>query len=187
MNECDYFHRKISSPFGTVGVAWRQGRSGRIPRIVRIFLPLEGHGMEARIGASCPGSRPGSHPLIDPVVDRIGRFLAGEAIDFSLDCLDLGLCGDFQRKVLRREFRIPRGRVMSYGGLAASLGHPQAARAVGTALARNPFPLIVPCHRTIQADGTLGGFGGGLKMKRALLEMEGVAFDRNGRIMGSFF
>jgi methylated-DNA-[protein]-cysteine S-methyltransferase len=89
--------------------------------------------------------------------------------------------------VLQREFRIPRGRVMSYGGLAGRIGHPRAARAVGTALARNPFPLIIPCHRTIQADGTLGGFGGGLKMKRALLEMEGVAFDRAGRVQSSFF
>jgi O-6-methylguanine DNA methyltransferase len=62
------------------------------------------------------------------------------------------------------------------------LSAPRAARAVGTALARNPFPLIIPCHRVVRSDGMLGGFGGGLKMKKALLEMEGVAFDRSGRV-----
>jgi methylated-DNA-[protein]-cysteine S-methyltransferase len=67
------------------------------------------------------------------------------------------------------------------------LDHPRAARAVGTALARNPFPVIIPCHRAIRGDGTLGGFGGGLKMKRALLEMEGVRFDRYGKVMDDCF
>ncbi len=187
MNEQDDFYRLLPSRFGMVGVVWRRGRSGRNPWIVGIFHPCEGLGTEDQIEATFPGSKPGSHLRIDAVIGLIERFLAGEAVDFSLECLDLGLCGDFQRKVLRQEFRIPRGRVMSYGGLAASIGHPRAARAVGTALARNPFPLIIPCHRTVQADGSLGGFGGGLKMKRALLEMEGVVFDRNGRVQSSLF
>lgn len=186
MSENVYCHRSLSSPFGTVGVVWRQEPGGRNPRIVSVLLPREGSGVKAEIAKSFPGSKPGSHSRIDPVVVLLERYLSGEDVEFSLDCLDLGLCGDFQRKVLRQEFRIPRGRVMSYGGLAARIGRPRAARAVGTALARNPFPLIVPCHRTIQADGTLGGFGGGLKMKRALLEMEGVAFNRNGRVLKSF-
>jgi methylated-DNA-[protein]-cysteine S-methyltransferase len=63
------------------------------------------------------------------------------------------------------------------------LGCPRAARAVGTALANNPFPIIIPCHRTIRADGTPGGFGGGIMMKRNLLEMEGVRFDPRGRVI----
>ena len=187
MNENSYFHRLLTSVFGTIGMVWRQDRSGRNPWIAGIFHPCEGLGTEDQIEATFPGSKPGSDLRIDAVIGLIERFLAGEAVDFSLDCLDLGLCGDFQRKVLRQEFRIPRGRVMSYGGLAARIGHPRAARAVGTALARNPFPLIIPCHRTVQADGSLGGFGGGLKMKRALLEMEGVVFDRNGRVQSSLF
>ena len=187
MNEQDDFYRLLPSRFGMVGVVWRRDRSGRRPLIVRVFLPREGFSTEGEIVSFYPDANPGLHARIDSVIGLMERFLAGEAVDFSLECIDLGLCGDFQRKVLQREFRIPRGRVMSYGGLAASLGHPRAARAVGTALARNPFPLIVPCHRTIQADGTLGGFGGGLKMKRALLEMEGVAFDRAGRVLEPFF
>jgi methylated-DNA-[protein]-cysteine S-methyltransferase len=62
------------------------------------------------------------------------------------------------------------------------LGKPSAARAVGRALATNPFPIIIPCHRAVRSDGSLGGYQGGLAMKRALLEMEGVEFDARGRV-----
>jgi methylated-DNA-[protein]-cysteine S-methyltransferase len=85
------------------------------------------------------------------------------------------------------ERTIPRGYVSSYSALAAHIGKPKAARAAGTALARNPFPIIIPCHRTVRTDGSLGGFGGGLPMKRALLEMEGVAFDGLGHVKKEFF
>jgi methylated-DNA-[protein]-cysteine S-methyltransferase len=85
------------------------------------------------------------------------------------------------------ERTIPRGYVSSYSALAACIGRPRAARAVGTALAGNPFPIIIPCHRTVRTDGSLGGFGGGLPMKRALLEMEGVTFDQRGRARTEFF
>ena len=71
---------------------------------------------------------------------------------------------------------------MTYGGLAAAVGVPGGARAVGNVMAGNPFPLVIPCHRVIRSDGSLGGFGGGLPMKRALLEMEGVAFDGHDRV-----
>ncbi|MEA3339092.1 MAG: MGMT family protein, partial [Chloroflexota bacterium] len=77
----------------------------------------------------------------------------------------------------------PRGWVSTYGRIAKSLGNPRAARAVGNALARNPFPIIIPCHRTIRADGRLGGFRGGVEMKRALLEMEGVEVDDVGKAL----
>ena len=71
----------------------------------------------------------------------------------------------------------------TYQRIAGHLGNTQAARAVGTALAHNPFPIIVPCHRAIRSDGTLGGFQGGVEMKRALLGMEGVLADGSGRIV----
>jgi methylated-DNA-[protein]-cysteine S-methyltransferase len=121
------------------------------------------------------------------IMDRIRRYLSGERVEFSLDALELKICGAFRRRVLQLEFQIPYGRVSTYGMLADCLGSAGAARAVGTALARNPFPLIVPCHRTVRSDGTLGGFGGGMKMKRALLELEGVAFDRYGRVMEAHY
>ncbi len=172
----------LSSAFGNVGVVWKQDQTGTTPMIVRIFLPREGFRSGEQVGEYYPGASSGSHPLIDPVIDQLSRYLSGEAVEFSLGRLDLSLCGAFQQKVLQADFQIPRGKVTPYSGLACRLSAPRAARAVGTALACNPFPLIIPCHRVIRSDGTLGGFGGGLKMKKALLEMEGVSFDRSGRV-----
>jgi methylated-DNA-[protein]-cysteine S-methyltransferase len=129
-----------------------------------------------------PGSRRASCAEIDALGLRIEAFLAGEAVAFSLDLAALRTRPPFQRAVLRAEHAIPRGRVSSYGLIAARIEAPAAARAVGQALASNPFPLIVPCHRAVRSDGALGGFQGGPAMKRALLEREGVAFDGAGRV-----
>jgi methylated-DNA-[protein]-cysteine S-methyltransferase len=81
------------------------------------------------------------------------------------------------------EYRIPRGWISTYGRIARHLGTPGGARAVGGALARNPFPIIIPCHRAIGANSELGGFRGGLEMKRALLELEGVEFSQTGKVL----
>jgi methylated-DNA-[protein]-cysteine S-methyltransferase len=130
-----------------------------------------------------PDSIASSCAEIDGVADRIAAFLAGEDIRFSLAVARLDLCSPFQQKVLRAEHGIPRGGVSTYQRIARHLGNAQAARAVGTALAHNPFPIIVPCHRAIRSDGTLGGFQGGVEMKRALLELEGVLVDGSGRVV----
>jgi methylated-DNA-[protein]-cysteine S-methyltransferase len=106
---------------------------------------------------------------------------------FPLDELDLTCLGRFQEKVLRMEHRIPYGKVSTYARLAEKVGTARAARAVGNALARNPFPLIIPCHRAVKSDGSPGGFQGGTALKRSLLEMEGVMFDSAGRILKGYF
>ena len=80
----------------------------------------------------------------------------------------------FQLKVWKELRRIPYGKTLSYGELAARIGNPAASRAVGAANGKNPISIIVPCHRVIGADGSLTGFGGGLPVKRQLLELEGV-------------
>jgi O-6-methylguanine DNA methyltransferase len=93
--------------------------------------------------------------------------------------------GDFRRRVLLETCAIPPGETRSYAWLAERVGHPGAARAVGTALARNPLPLVVPCHRVVRADGRIGHYGcGGPAAKRALLAEEGVAF-RRGIVVGA--
>ena len=104
------------------------------------------------------------------------RYFAGDAYALERLTVDLsGVRSDFQRAVLRtlRELVKP-GMTMSYGELAAAAGHPGAARAVGATMANNPVPLIIGCHRVLASGGTLGGYGGGLDMKRGLLAMEGV-------------
>jgi methylated-DNA-[protein]-cysteine S-methyltransferase len=114
--------------------------------------------------------------------------LNGEDIEFSRDVVRLNLCSAFQQKVLRAEHAIPRGRVSTYNLIAKDLENPNGARAVGTALATNPFPIVIPCHRAIRSDGALGGYQGNVKMKRTLLEMEDIAFCDAGHVAtGSFF
>jgi methylated-DNA-[protein]-cysteine S-methyltransferase len=117
------------------------------------------------------------------LAESIAAFLAGRDVRFPLGDIRLDLCSEFQQRVLRAEYTIPRGRVSTYGRIAAHLGVPKAARAVGGCLANNPFPIVIPCHRAIRSDRTLGGYQGGTEMKRALLEMEGIGFDANGRVL----
>ena len=105
---------------------------------------------------------------------------------FSMDLLDTSVCYPFQLKVIKTERTIPRGMTAAYGWVAQKIDT-KGVRAVGGALARNPFPLVVPCHRAVRSDRTLGGFQGGLEMKRTLLEMEGVEFDSKGRVQPDFF
>lgn len=88
--------------------------------------------------------------------------------------LDLSPRGDFQQRVLRRLALVPYGEVTTYGALAAEIGRPRAARAIGGAMNRNPIPIILPCHRVIGAGGNLVGYAGGLDRKRALLSLEGA-------------
>jgi len=96
-------------------------------------------------------------------------------------------CTDFQRRVILTEYSIPRGRVSTYGRIARALGVMGGARAVGSALARNPFPLVIPCHRAVRSDGAMSGYQGGAPMKRALLEMEGVEVSPAGRVLVDHF
>ena len=182
-----FFYQRLTSIFGEIGLVWTGEKETAFPAVRRIFLPSGQGVMKARIREAFPGAIDRANAAIDQIIDQIVRYLAGNMVEFSLDYLDLGACGAFQQRVLRLELQISRGKVSTYGALADRLGHPRAARAVGTALARNPFPVVIPCHRAIRGDGTLGGFGGGLKMKRALLEMEGVRFDRYGKVMGDCF
>jgi methylated-DNA-[protein]-cysteine S-methyltransferase len=179
---CPFMNRKVikPTPFGSVGIIWTTGSQS--PKIVRVLLSKPGLSAEDRVSELYPNSRASSCAEIDNTASGIKGLLEGEAIDFSLDLVDLGLCGEFQKRVLRAEHQIPRGTVSTYGLIATYLGKPNGARAVGNALANNPFPLIVPCHRAIRSDQHLGGYQGGLEMKRALLEREGIAFDKAGRV-----
>lgn len=166
--------------FGPVALLWSAER-GR-PGILRVFLSREGVSAERLVTESFPESISSTCAEIDTVAESIVSFLSGDDVRFSLDIVRLDTCSRFQQKVLRAEHGIPRGRVSTYGSIAKSIGDGRAARATGSALATNPFPLLIPCHRAIRSDGSLGGYQGGSGMKRSLLEMEGVLFDSAGRI-----
>ena len=107
-------------------------------------------------------------------IPKLAAYFAGGLREFSLG-LDWSLSSGFHREVLRElAVGVPYGTVVGYGDLARGVGQPGAAQAVGTAMGSNPLPVVVPCHRVVESDGGLGGFGGGRETKRQLLALEGI-------------
>lgn len=104
---------------------------------------------------------------------QLREYLAGKRRQFTIK-IDWSLMRPFQREALLATFAIPYGQTTTYGNLAAQIGRPRAARAVGRAEATNPMPLVIPCHRVLGADGKLCGYGGGLDVKKWLLQLEGA-------------
>lgn len=104
-------------------------------------------------------------------------YFRGKSVEFLFPIdLTLGGCTHFQKAVWEATFKIPYGQLRSYGWVAAQIGRPQAARAVGQALGVNQLPIIVPCHRVVRSDGSLGGFSGGLHWKEELIGLEKAVF-----------
>ena len=185
--------RNFDTSLGRMAIHWH-GSAGGV-RVTRILLPGEETG-DRRVGIAAGSAETGALATVPPgesasgerppdlerLVNDLLDFLRGDEVAFSTGLLALEDCSRFQREVLLLEHRVPRGRVTTYGLIAGALGKPGAARAVGGALGSNPFPIVIPCHRTVRSDGSLGGFGGGTAMKRRLLELEGVRFLPDGRV-----
>jgi methylated-DNA-[protein]-cysteine S-methyltransferase len=110
----------------------------------------------------------------DRVVTQMTEYFAGRRTDFDLDLRPDG-GSPFERRVWAALLEIPYGETASYGEIAARIGHPGKARAVGRANGRNPVAIVCPCHRVIGSDGSLTGYGGGLENKRTLLDLEAGA------------
>jgi methylated-DNA-[protein]-cysteine S-methyltransferase len=146
-------------------------------RLILTFTPHGLSGLDFVDVAPIPQAIPGGFPPAvkayqEMAASALGKYFAGRPTDFSY--LPLALRGTaFQLRVWHELRQIPWGRTISYGELAARLGKPQAPRAVGQAVGTNPVAIIIPCHRVVAADGTLGGYGGGLERKRWLLLHEG--------------
>lgn len=142
--------------------------------ICRLGLPRN-TAEEAYHAINETGSSDRQYPSIfNDIVSRIIRYFAGFKVSFQ-DELDLSEATDFKRKVWNITRRIPYGETRSYIWVAEHFGSPQAVRAVGQALSYNPLPIIIPCHRVIRRDGGLGGYTGGLELKRYLLWLEASA------------
>ncbi len=117
---------------------------------------------------------PGSTPAAAQLAQELQEYLSGQRRSFSVP-VDLSACPAFQQQGLAACREVPAGAVVPYAELARRIGRPHAARAVGMALARNPVPVVVPCHRVVRGDGGLGGYLAGLAWKRRLLQLEGVS------------
>ena len=107
------------------------------------------------------------------VVHQLRSYFAGERKAFDIQ-VDLRQLTPFQRRVLAATARVPSGQVVSYGDIARRIGRPGGGRAVGQALTRNPVPIVIPCHRIVASGGRIGGYAGGLTIKRKLLRLEGA-------------
>ena len=161
--------------YGEMTIVWEEGEP---LKVVRILLPSR----RGELGTGYPQAMESTDIAIRDLAGDIAGFLDGEDVTFSLDLMGLDQCSPFQRSVILAEYGVPRGYVTTYGRLARYLGVPRASRAVGGALATNPFPIVIPCHRAVRSDGSLGGYQGGVEMKAGLLEMEGVQVER-GRVL----
>jgi methylated-DNA-[protein]-cysteine S-methyltransferase len=160
-------YTSMDSPFGPVTLA--ATHSG----LVRINLPAyDRDDFLAQLSREISPAILESPARLDDARRELDAYFEGRLKRFSVP-LDWQLIHGFQEKVLRATYAVPYGRTLTYGEVAAEAGNPRAQRAAGTALGRNPIPLIVPCHRITRSGGVPGNYGGGPEMKRALLKLEG--------------
>ena len=165
----DVVYSEFDSPLGRLLIA----RSDK--GICLIAYPGAGRdALLARLSTSLSPRVVLSREALAPTDAVITSYLEGRASSIDLP-VDLSLVtSEFGRRVLDNVSRVSRGHVTSYGRLAKQSGHPGAARAAGTALGRNPVPIVVPCHRVLPTTGIVGGYGGGSWRKQYLLELEGA-------------
>lgn len=160
------WHSVFETAFGPFGFVARD------QRLVATYLPGSRSPLERVIRKQWPGSDERASGL-DGFRRSVIAYFEGEEVAFDTE-VDLGEQPAFHQAVLRACMRIAYGSTFTYAQLATAVGRPGAARAVGTAMARNPMPLIVPCHRVVRSDGGLGGFSSpqGVKLKRRMIDLE---------------
>jgi methylated-DNA-[protein]-cysteine S-methyltransferase len=163
----------FDTPVGRCGVAWHDDGT-----IVGTQLPEDRAADTARrLADRFDGATDAPPPAnVQRAIDTMVASLRGDADDVEDIAIDLSSLPLFQQRVFAVVRRIPAGETMSYGEVAAAAGSPGAARAVGQALGRNPFPIVIPCHRVLAAGGRIGGFTatGGVSVKAKMLAAEGV-------------
>lgn len=156
-------YHAVESPIGEILIE----SLGRVP--TRIILPGWGINGEPRMDAT--------PPLVQETAAALRDYFEGKdpGFSFARRLLASAEVSPFGREVLERVGQIPRGCTSTYGEVAARVGNPRAARAVGGVMHGNPFPIIIPCHRVVRSDGSIGGFGAGSNTKKWLLQFEGAS------------
>ena len=168
-------YRIVDSPLGPLWVA--VGPRG----LLNIHYGAEPSSLELRriVRAYWPGVLPDAR-RVDDVARELDQYFNGKRRDFDI-AVDLSPLTPFQRKVLAVTARVPYGELITYAKVAHNAGNDRAYRAAAGAIGDNPIPIVVPCHRVVASDGTLGGYAGGLDAKRRLLKLErGVAVPPGG-------
>jgi len=164
-------YANLETPIGTLLIA------GDADAILQITFPSRGKAAKAEAGWVDSQRGP-----VGEAMRQLREYFAGTRTGFDLPLAPRGT--EFQRSVWRQLQAIPYGETISYGELARRVGNPKASRAVGSANGANPLPIVIPCHRVIAGNGTLGGFGGGLPMKQTLLALEQTTSIGNRAVAG---
>jgi methylated-DNA-[protein]-cysteine S-methyltransferase len=171
----DVAYRTVDSPFGSFVLAATEAG------LVRLGFELEGHDVVLGRLAEQISPRVLHLPArLDNAARQLDEYFAGRREVFDL-ALDLRLASGFRRAVLEHLLEIPYGATESYATVARGAGNPAAVRAAGTACGKNPIPVVVPCHRVVRSDDSIGQYGGGTPMKRALLDLERASRTRSVR------
>jgi len=177
-------YNTVKTSLGEVALVWQHFDGG--PKIIRIFLPREDFHVVELVREYFATPLEMHDDEVKELSRNIMAVMEGVDVQFNLDLVKFDLCSSFQQEVLLMEKSIPWGKVSTYGKIARQIGSNRSARAVGMALSRNPFPVIIPCHRAVLSNLDLGGYQGGPKLKRLLLEKEGIRFDEEGKVLPDF-
>ncbi len=182
----DAWYLRISSPIGPLLVAATEDAlveidfgKGRDDQAIHRHLAERGF-RPRPLAAAAPDEAMPSRQVLDRVIRQLDEYFGGQRSAFDVP-VDLSGIPNFTRDVLDATASIPFGKLDTYRGIATRIGRPAATRAVGNALNRNPVALIIPCHRIIRSDGSVGGYGGGLDIKYKLLDLEGVHLNGKSR------
>jgi len=182
MNKLSYSLRRLS--LCDMAIVWVKNRESM--NILRIFLSKNRDSVCKNIKKLFPRAKQRQDKKISFIAKKIRFYSKGKHTHFNSALLKKSTPPGFQLVVYRAISQIPYGRVITYKNLARIIGT-KSFRAVGNALAKNPFPIIIPCHRVVSSNRRIGGFQSGENLKKDLLRLEGITFDRKGRILEKFF
>lgn len=161
-------HNVIPTPFGVAAIIYRENPFS----LTKVLLPCPSKKDLIESLSRAEWGKTGSHPNAVIVSESIFDYFQGKPISPPWEWMDLSGFTSLQRSVLAATADIPYGQLRSYRQIAEAIGRPRAHRFVGTTLAKNRFPLLIPCHRVIKSDSSVGHFSGGTGLKRKLIELE---------------
>ncbi len=178
----DLFYDVITTSIGNIGIVWYIHKKNH-PKFKRIFLPAQRSSQAKRIKNIFPSAKRAASKKIFNEIYCLKKLCDGETAYLPRKYFDVNNFTIFEKRILDILCKIPHGKVLTYSELAHKAATSSGARAVGNVLAKNPFPIIFPCHRIICSDGSIGGFQEGTELKRKLLKREGVLFDNKEKLI----
>ncbi len=161
-------HHIFETTFGFAAIVFK----GKASSVKRILLPSNSKTTSEKLLKETLSSSPGHTPKILKLSSNIQAYFNGTPISLSMESIDLSELSDLKQLVLKTVATVKYGTTKTYGQISEQIGRPRAYRFVGTILAKNPFPPVIPCHRIVRADGLPGGFSGGTMLKERMLEIE---------------